>query len=948
MSNVRNDISLLCILLFVYAKIAPAWNSFSLISLPCAIHVLCHTFRLSTLLLKFGKYMLPFKKSLIASIIVGLFLTGCGGSSSGNNSQTAMDNSASDASTSEQVKPNQPVKPSKPSGDSNNSVNSNDDNNSDEQNNTVATGVLRVKVIDGYMKGILVCVVDETEPSLPCDERFSPSEDTTEYTTGDKGDIEINLDKDRIDILKEKGFVKFKATVPKGDTDNILGTDTETDRDFMLVGTKYFDEDTFNSQIDDDAPAFVVSPFTTIADIVLRNKESSAEIYKATVDTITKSLGIDNNVMTDITATDYGTPELCGDDGKKAQCKKALIAGETLVRTGYIPQPEDTEKLDLTVDTATIAERLETRVKPMVNYIAGMDETESIAEYLATQKYRFEALSTGIADDWRCAVNRLSEVMCWGNNAWNNLGDPIFTEGKKSGGTYDNANEIPGDELARLHGNYSATPLNVKIINKQPTDENDYYVNLTGVSKVMTGNGHACAITHYGEVYCWGNNSSAQLGWGETEYTTENKSAGYARKVVTGAQNSGSGFLSNVVDLSLGVDHSCALTNAGDIYCWGDNTAKELGGNFTDSSSRLLEEDNIIDVNNVSIRDIVKIVPNPVRVPAPDGIKFNYISKNGYWAHCALSTPETSEKDDDERIKNLWCWGNDASALISHLDLINIVTTSTTISFLGFRSQYNLTPYIELLPIALPNRSYHDHCKYLKDCADFWYWYAPQEYYPRYSRWPMLGRSIRNITEVKNGRHNNVDIRNLTYVDIIRNSISFQMDNILLTVSSDEPEKLRISKTDRTIAEPSSELRNYGSRITRLWINPHYDIEYVSLFNENTGKEQFIQLGNLYLNIDLSQNKVFDMSLIQRSVCALVLDENTNDNSNKLICKGSNAFGQLPGVDQITDSYDKSFAAVSLMWKFSQNPYSGYTSVDENTYYDDPHMRSGATDYPAQ
>ena len=950
MSNVRNVISLLCILLFVYAKIAPAWNSFSLISLPCAIHVLCHTFRLSTLLLKLGKYMLPFKKSLIASIIVGLFLTGCGGSSSGNNSQTAMDNSASDASTSEQVKPNQPVKPSKPSGDSNNSVNSNDDNNSDEQNNTVATGVLRVKVIDGYMKGILVCVVDETEPSLPCDERFSPSEDTTEYTTGDKGDIEINLDKDRIDILKEKGFVKFKATVPKGDTDNILGTDTETDRDFMLVGTKYFDEDTFNSQIDDDAPAFVVSPFTTIADIVLRNKESSAEIYKATVDTITASLGIDNTVMTDITATDYGTPELCGGDEKEAQCKKALIAGETLVRTGYIPQPEDTEKLDLTVDTATIAERLETRVKPMVNYIASLNKItpESIATYLAAQKYRFEALSTGIADDWRCAVNRLSEVMCWGNNAWNNLGDPVFTEGKKSGGTYDNANEIPGDELARLHGNYSATPLNVKIINKQPTDENDYYVNLTGVSKVMTGNGHACAITHYGEVYCWGNNSSAQLGWGETEYTTENKSAGYARKVVTGAQNSGSGFLSNVVDLSLGVDHSCALTNAGDIYCWGDNTAKELGGNFTDSSSRLLEEDNIIDVNNVSIRDIVKIVPNPVRVPAPDGIKFNYISKNGYWAHCALSTPETSEKDDDERIKNLWCWGNDASALISHLDLINIVTTSTTISFLGFRSQYNLTPYIELLPIALPNRSYHDHCKYLKDCADFWYWYAPQEYYPRYSRWPMLGRSIRNITEVKNGRLNNVDIRNLTYVDIIRNSISFQMDNILLTVSSDEPEKLRISKTDRTIAEPSSELRNYGSRITRLWINPHYDIEYVSLFNENTGKEQFIQLGNLYLNIDLSQNKVFDMSLIQRSVCALVLDENTNDNSNKLICKGSNAFGQLPGVDQITDSYDKSFAAVSLMWKFSQNPYSGYTSVDENTYYDDPHMRSGATDYPAQ
>lgn len=213
----------------------------------------------------------------------------------------------------------------------------------------------------------------------------------------------------------------------------------------------------------------------------------------------------------------------------------------------------------------------------------------------------------------------------------------------------------------------------------------------------------------------------------------------------------------------------------------------------------------------------------------------------------------------------------------------------------------------------------------------------------------MFGEDIRNITKVNSGCDDYVDIRNLTYVDIIRNSYSFQMDNILLTVSSDEPEKLRISKTDSTIAEPSSGLRNYGSRITRLWINPHENIEYVGLFNENTGKEEFSTDGGiLYLNIDLSQNKVIDMSIIQRSVCALVLDENTNDNSNKLICKGSNAFGQLPGVDQMTDSYDKSFAAVSLMWNFSKNTFGSYTSVDENTYYDDPHMRSDATDYPAQ
>lgn len=927
--------------------------------------------------------MLPFKKSLIASIIVGFFLTGCGGSSSGNNSQTAKDNSASDVATSEQVKPNQPVKPSKPSGDSNNSVNSNDDNNSDEQNNTVATGVLRVKVIDGYMKGILVCVVDETKPSLPCDERFSHSEDTTEYTTGVNGDIEINLDKYRIDILKEKGFVKFKATVPKGVTDNILGTDTETDRDFMLVGTKYFDEDTFNSQIDDDAPAFVVSPFTTIADIVLRNKESSAEIYKATVDTITKSLGIDNTVMTDITATDYGTPELCGGDEEKTQCIKALIAGETLVRTGYIPQPEDTEKLDLTVDTATIAERLETRVKPMVNYIAGMNEITpgSIAGYLATLKYRFEALSTGIADDWRCAVNRLSEVMCWGNNAWNNLGEPKFTE-EKSKGTYDDGH---AGNLAFLIGNYSATPLNVKIRNEKVTDENapDYYVNLTGVSKVMTGNGHACAITHYGEVYCWGENSSAQLGWGETEYTTENMSVGYARKVVTGTQNSGSGFLSNVVDLSLGVNHSCALSNVGDIYCWGDNTAKELGGDF--EYTRLLQ--NVTDINGQSLYEdnhgtsIVKIVPNPVRVPAPDGIKFNYISKSGYWAHCALSTPDTSEQDELDRIKNLWCWGNDASGLVSQ----NNSEYSQEMSILTGRvptgdwthDQNRPESYPDhYLGINLGSNSWSkkiDEEKSgitLREGADFWYWYAPQEYYPRYTKWPRIGKGITNVTHVKNGSYD-VDIRNLTFVDIGRDENAYKMDSYLITVSSDEPNNVRVSRTDSTTGTPDSSIYDYRSPIKGIWTNPRYDTRFVKKHDANADADALVGIGNrqykLIMNGDcdfstnyyspinddvpiLIEKQIIDVSAIQRSVCALVRDETASDNSNEMRCWGSNTFGQIPGIDKmgILTSFLQSFGSTSILWKFA-NVAPKYLVA--NVFYDNTIFMSFAVgvgvDFPS-
>ncbi|WP_019001683.1 RCC1 domain-containing protein [Succinimonas amylolytica] len=907
-----------------------------------------------------------------------------GDSNKDNNSENSNDdNNPGDSNDDNNSEDSNDDNNSEDSNDDNNSEDSNDDNNSEELDDTITTGVLKVKVIDGYIRGVPVCVVDDTESTLPCDDRFSPSEDTAEYTTGDNGDIEINLDKDRIDILKEKGFVKFKATVPKGTTDNIFGYGTLTDRDFMLVGTKYFDEDTFNSQIADDAPAFVVSPFTTIAEIVLRNKESSAEIYKATVDTITASLGIDNTVMTDITATDYGTPELCGDDEKEAQCIKALIAGETLVRTGYIPQPEDTEKLDMTIDAATIAEELETRVKPMVNYITEMDEItpDNIAAYLAAQRYQYEALSAGIADDWRCAVNRLSEAVCWGNNAWNNLGDPAFTEEKKSTGTYSGGNN---DNLMYLVGNYSATPRNVKIRNPQVTDEtaDDYYVNLTGVSKVVTGNGHACAITHYGEVYCWGSNSSSQLGLGSAEYKTENMNIGYASKVVTGEQGASSGHLSLVVDLSLGVDHSCALTFAGDIYCWGDNTAQELGDAFESQTVRP-----IFTVNdcNGDITDKIKIVTDPVRVPAGD-VKFRSITKSGFWAHCALSTEETT----DEEGHNLWCWGNDVGGLVtSHNRKLYGADVKNY-----FDNNYQIPTSVDTCYTPGNNSQ--------TISSGVWYYYDT-DYIGR--KWPMFGQKITNVQNVLDGKsfyvrdgeqdthvdefiedkhyellgyidddgeehqfsqnseiiNKGIEIKHVAAIDIIGytaiTGYRSDSDSSFYYVTTDSNNKLFLVETDNS--NNRSEYNRILSGAKEIWIVPSdgkkiTDIVanqngYVFVLTDENKMYGFSSTSdNLsYGLIGNNSEIVFDgvspsinaVSVNQRSACALVSDTAAND-SNTLWCWGSNTFGQTGlGEYQTLFSFGEAQEAWSNPWytRYNHHIYSsGYLGGGYNEFFDKP------------
>jgi hypothetical protein len=85
-----------------------------------------------------------------------------------------------------------------------------------------------------------------------------------------------------------------------------------------------------------------------------------------------------------------------------------------------------------------------------------------------------------------------------------------------------------------------------------------------GVQAIAAGENHACALTSAGGVKCWGDNSAGQLGDGVTSYSTV--------PVDTAGLASGS----VVVSADNGL-HSCAITASGGAKCWGYNGFGQVG-----------------------------------------------------------------------------------------------------------------------------------------------------------------------------------------------------------------------------------------------------------------------------------------------------------------------------------------------------------------------------------
>ena len=146
-----------------------------------------------------------------------------------------------------------------------------------------------------------------------------------------------------------------------------------------------------------------------------------------------------------------------------------------------------------------------------------------------------------------CALTTDGGVKCWGLNNYGQLGD----------GTQSNR----------------STPLDVHTSSSSSTA-------LSGVTAIDIGGFHSCAVTATGGVKCWGWSGDGQLGDGSSGDTTKSTSP-----VDVHTSSTSNTPLSGVKAIALGYEHSCALTTAGGVKCWGDNNSGQLGNGSSGSSA---------------------------------------------------------------------------------------------------------------------------------------------------------------------------------------------------------------------------------------------------------------------------------------------------------------------------------------------------------------------------
>jgi alpha-tubulin suppressor-like RCC1 family protein len=108
---------------------------------------------------------------------------------------------------------------------------------------------------------------------------------------------------------------------------------------------------------------------------------------------------------------------------------------------------------------------------------------------------------------------------------------------------------------------------------------------MSGFSKVVTGADFSCALKSDSTVWCWGLNSSGQLGDGTT--TNRNRPV----------QVSG---LTGVTDIDYGNDFSCALKSNSTVWCWGNGSFGQLGNGATSNSSTPVQVSGLTDVTQMS------------------------------------------------------------------------------------------------------------------------------------------------------------------------------------------------------------------------------------------------------------------------------------------------------------------------------------------------------------
>lgn len=228
--------------------------------------------------------------------------------------------------------------------------------------------------------------------------------------------------------------------------------------------------------------------------------------------------------------------------------------------------------------------------------------------------HRFKSISAG--DSHTCGLDLSGAAWCWGQGAWGQLGlgdtlpRPLPTAVATSlrfsrlaaGGLHTCARTAEGVAWcwgANFLGQLG-TGDTVGSLTPRPVGGGHHFDHLD------TGNYHTCGLVRHGEAWCWGSDFASELGSGLSSQDAV---------VLPVPVHGGRRF----VGLAVGRDHSCALTAANTIWCWGSSVYGKLGNE--------------------------EVQPTTVPVQVSGGFRFTSVAAAGNHT-CASTTAN-----------QIYCWG---------------------------------------------------------------------------------------------------------------------------------------------------------------------------------------------------------------------------------------------------------------------------------------------------